>query len=74
MRTAQSIRNIDEFISLAEVARLLKLSRRTVREHLLRDGVPAYVLSEKRNASVRYRRGDVDRWLEQCRLREKIIE
>ena len=74
MMATQSFGNIDELISLAEIARRVKLSRRTVREHLLRDGVPAYVFGSTRNSAVRYRKRDIDQWLDRCRMRQKVLE
>jgi predicted DNA-binding transcriptional regulator AlpA len=64
----------DPFLRLADLSRHLSLSRRALREALRRDGVATYTLSESRTASIRYRRSDIEAWLQRCKMRQKSYE
>ncbi len=54
-------------VSLAELARALGVSRKTVRRALHRARIGAYVISDARNGTIRYRRAEVMAWLDQQR-------
>ena len=62
-----------QFVSLATLALEWNMDRKTVRRLLDQGGVRAYVFGQARNASIRYARADVQRYLDRCRLAEKRV-
>ena len=55
----------DEFLSVADVARILKISRSTVQRWCHAGKLPAAKIGK----AYRIRRGDLDRWYEEKRER-----
>jgi hypothetical protein len=53
----------DGMVSLAELERELAASRTAIRRWLREAGIPALVMGNGRNASIRYRAGDVEKWI-----------
>ena len=53
----------DEFLTISDVADMLKISERTVRRLQGRGELPSYRVGSQ----LRFRRADVERWIESCR-------
>lgn len=58
----------DEFVSIKWIAERARLSRVTIRRHLDQAGVKPIRFGKARNATLRYRRSDVEQWLRSCWL------
>ena len=58
----------DELVSVKWIADRTRLSRITIRRHLDAAGIRPIRFGAARNATIRYRRSDVERWLRACWL------
>jgi len=56
----------DELVSVKWIADRTRLSRITIRRHLDAAGIRPIRFGSARNATIRYRRSDVERWLRSC--------
>ena len=57
-----------DLVSLAWIAQRTSLSPATVKRHLDEDGVPSFRFGKARNATIRYYREDIERWMQSCWL------
>jgi len=57
-----------ELVSVKWIAGRTALTRVTVRRHLDRAGIKPFRLGKAKNATLRYRRSDVETWMRSCWL------
>lgn len=71
---SQRIHSVTDMVTLRELAERWRMDRKTVRRVLDQAGIRCYLFGPSRNASVRYRRNDVEAFLQACANREKRID
>lgn len=65
---------VSEMVTLKELAENWRMDRKTVRRLLDQAGIRCYLFGPSRNASVRYRRTDVEGFLQACANRQKRVQ
>jgi len=66
--------SVTDMVTLKELADNWRMDRKTVRRLLDQAGIRCYLFGPSRNASVRYRRNDVEGFLQACANRQKRVE
>lgn len=51
-------------LTISDVAEMLSLSPRTVRDLFHAGRIPGYQLGGRRHSSIRFRQSEIERWLE----------
>jgi hypothetical protein len=68
MANDRPLRNDDEILTSREAQMLLKIGRTKLWELTRRSIIPAYRVGDGKRASLRYKRSELLRWLDQNRI------
>lgn len=57
--------NDDTFLTTEEVTAWIKISRKTLWDLVKKKAIPSYKLGKARNSPIRFKRSDIEKWLEE---------